>query len=156
MRARVTRSGVVRVAAHLAAIAIAAFAVSRVLAPASTGDVNFIVWIVGGALLHDLVLLPLYSLSDLVMRLVIADHPLRRRPAVNYLRAPALISLVLLLVYAPTILDRNPGNFERVSGRPQPTDPLAAWLWITLALFAIAALVAGANALRDRRRDMDH
>lgn len=155
MSGRVTRSGALHLAAHLAAIAIAAFAVSRVLSPASTGDVNFLVWIVAGALLHDLVLLPMYSLADIVMRLTIADHPMRRRPAVNYLRAPALISLVLMLVYAPTIFNRNPGNFERVSGRPQPTHPLEAWLWITVALFAIAALVAGVGALRARRRAVD-
>jgi hypothetical protein len=132
----------VRWGAHLAVIAVAAFAIARVLA-VTGNDLNFLIWLVAGALLHDLVLLPLYTL---------ADRPLRRLRAVNHVRVPAVVSLVLLLVYAPTILHRNPGNFERVSGRPPATDPLEAWLWITLGLFVVSGLVLAARLLVDRRR----
>jgi hypothetical protein len=143
--------GPLGVAAHLAVIAIAAFAVSRTLEVASTDDLNFLIWLVAGAILHDIVLLPLYSLVDLVSRLAMSDHPLRRIHAANHVRFPAAISLVVLLVYAPTILDRNPGNFERVSGRPQATDPLEAWLWITLGLFVVSGAVLAIRLISERR-----
>ncbi len=142
----------IQVVAHLAVIAIAAFAVSRTLEVASTDDLNFLIWLVAGAILHDIVLLPLYSLVDLVSRLAMSDHPLRRIHAANHVRFPAAISLVILLVYSPTILGRNPGNFERVSGRPQATDPLEAWLWITLALFVVSGAVLAIRLLLDGRR----
>jgi hypothetical protein len=142
----------VGVAAHVAVIAIAAFAISRTLEVASTDGLNFVIWLVAGAILHDVVLLPLYSLVDLVSRLAMSDHPLRRIHAANHVRFPAAISLVVLLVYAPTILDRNPGTFERLSGRPQATDPLEAWLWITLGLFVVSGAALALRLLAERRR----
>ena len=141
----------IAVVGHLAVIAIAAFAVSRTFEVASTDNLNFLIWLVAGAVLHDVVLLPLYSLADLVTRLAMSDHPLRRIHAANHVRFPAAISLVVFLVYAPTILDRNPGTFERLSGRPQATDPLEAWLWITLGLFVVSGATLAVRLLMDRR-----
>ncbi len=144
--------GPLGVAAHLAVIAIAAFAVSRTLEVASTGDLNFLIWLIAGAILHDIVLLPLYTLADLLSRLAMSDHPLRRIHPANHVRFPAAISLVILLVYSPTILDRNPGTFQRLSGRPQATDPLEAWLWITLALFLVSGAALAVRLLMDNRQ----
>ncbi len=140
------------VVAHLAVLGIAAFAVSRTFEVASTDELNFVIWLVAGAILHDIVLLPLYSVVDLVSRLAMSDHPRRRIRAANHVRFPAAISLVVLLVYSPTILNRNPGTFERLSGRPQATDPLEAWLWITLGLFAVSGAALATRVLVDRRR----
>lgn len=142
---------VLKVLGSAAVIAVAAFAVSRVFEIASTDRVNFLLWLLAGAVLHDLVLLPLYVLADLVARVAVADHPLRRVRVVNHLRFPAAISLVLLLVYFPSILGRNDANFARVSGRPQATDPLEAWLWITAAAFVVSALVLAVRVLRTGR-----
>lgn len=136
----------VRVLGHLAAIGVAAFAISRIL-EVSSDTLNVFTWLVAGAVLHDAVLLPLYSAADLGARRVIRD-----RRVINHLRFPAIVSLILLLVYSPTILDRNPGRFELVSGRPQPTHPLEAWLWITVALFAASAVVLAVRVIGDRRR----
>jgi hypothetical protein len=144
------------VLAHVAVIAIAAFAISRTLEVASTDGLNFLIWLVAGAILHDIVLLPAYSLVDLLSRLAMSDHPLRRVRAANHVRFPAAISLVVLLVYSPTILDRNPGTFERLSGRPQATDPLEAWLWITLGLFVVSGAALAARSMVDRRRRAEH
>jgi hypothetical protein len=141
----------IAVVGHLAVIAVAAFAISRTLEVASTDGLNFVIWLVAGAVLHDIVLLPLYSLVDMVSRLAMSDHPLRRIHAANHVRFPAAISLVVLLVYSPTILDRNPGTFERLSGRPQATDPLEAWLWITLGLFVVSGAVLAFRLLSERR-----
>lgn len=144
--------GAVRLIAHFAVIAIAAFAISRTFEVASTDNLNFIIWLVAGAILHDVVLLPLYSLADFVSRLAMSDHPLRRIRAANHVRFPAAISLVVFLVYSPTILNRNPGTFERLSGRPQATDPLEAWLWITLGLFAVSGAALAIRLLLDGRQ----
>ena len=145
----------IKVAANLAVVAVAAFAMSRTFEVASTDDLNFVIWLVAGAILHDIVLLPIYSIADLVSRLAMSDHPLRRIRAANHVRVPAAISLVVLLVYSPTILDRNPGTFERLSGRPQATDPLEAWLWITLGLFVVSGAALAIRLLLERRRQAE-
>ena len=91
------------VAGNAAVIAVAAFAISRVL-QVSSNDLNVLLWLVAGALIHDMLVLPLYTVGDIAFRLGIADHPLRRVRVVNHVRGPAVVSLVLFLVYAPTIL----------------------------------------------------
>ena len=45
-------------AGHLLALALIVYAVSRVLDPRFSRGLNYLVWIVGGAVLHDLVLVP--------------------------------------------------------------------------------------------------
>lgn len=129
---------------HLAAFAIAAWAISHVFEGRQPW--NWVVWLVGGALLHDLLLLPLYSALDRVARIVPAPSG-----AINFVRVPALISGVMLLVYFPRILDRAPGNFVRVAG-VAPEGYLRDWLLISAGLLiASAALYAGRSA-RGRRR----
>jgi hypothetical protein len=121
-------------AGHLAALAVAAYALSRVF------QTGVLVWLVGGALLHDLVFLPLYSLADGLARRA-------SRRAINYVRVPAVISGTLLLVYFPLILSKAPATYERNTGR-HPPDYLARWLAITAALFAGSAVIW---AIRRRR-----
>lgn len=136
---------------HLAAVGVAAYAVSRVLDVPSTDGVRLLVWLVGGALLHDAVLLPAYALGDVVVRVLIADHPLRRVRAANHLRVPAAVSGAMLLVYAPSILGLGDEAFARVSGRAPAVDPLRAWLLITLGAFVLSGLVLAARGARAAR-----
>lgn len=134
---------------HLAAIAIAAYAVSRTLEPRSTQALSLVVWLVGGALLHDLVFLPLYLLLDQVVRLGAGDHPRRALPVANFVRVPVVMSGTMLLVYFPLILHRAPGNFVRATGVAAP-DYGRRWLLITAALFAASALTYAVRAGRRR------
>ncbi|MGP3978483.1 hypothetical protein ACTWQF_31645 [Streptomyces sp. 8N114] len=101
------------------------------------------VWFVGAALLHDLVLLPLYSLADRVPRLT--------GRYVNHLRIPALLSLLLLLVWLPLIVgpaDRYP----KLTGRPEGNNGYALhWLWVTVGLFAVSGLWLAVRTVRGRR-----
>jgi len=136
---------VVRVAAHVAVIVVAAYAASRVLEVASTRELNFVVWLLAGAVLHDAILLPLYTVADIVARIALGEHPLRRVPAINHVRVPAAVSGVLLLVYFPSIFGLGTENFVRVSGREPANDPLEAWLWITAAAFAVSAAAYAAR-----------
>jgi hypothetical protein len=120
---------------HLAALALAVYAVSRVLDPRFSRGLNYLVWIVGGAILHDLVLVPAYALLDALAR--------RMAPgAINYVRFPAAISGAMLLVYLPLILGRADANYLRSTGQ-QPSGFATRWLTITAGLFAASALLYG-------------
>lgn len=122
-------------AGSLCAIAVAAWALSKMFDPAfAPFPVILALWLVGGALIHDLVLLPAYSAADAAARRVLPADVL------NHVRFPAAISGVILLVYFPLILERQPQNFERALGEPPP-DYLARWLWFTAALFVVSAAV---------------
>ena len=150
-------ANVVRALAQLALVLFAAYAASQVFALTSTDRLNFVLWLLVGAILHDAVLLPAYALTDLLARVVLAENALRRVPLVNHVRFPIVFSGVLLLVYLPSILGRGDGNFRRVSGKLPAVEPLEAWLWITAAavvLSAVVYLVRFASRGRTLARDL--
>ncbi len=132
---------------QLAAFAIAVYAFKQVFEPASTETLSVVIWFVGGALLHDLVFVPIYLVLDLVARLGIQDHALRRVRVINHIRFPLAMSFVMFLTSFPLILHRAPGNYFRAGGEQEP-DYLGRWLLITAVLFLGSALV---YAVRLRR-----
>lgn len=121
---------------------LAAYAGLRLLA----GDwFGVVLWIAGAALLHDLVLVPLYALADrLVVRGLGAAGWRGRTP---YVRVPATLSLLLLLVWFPLITGMVDRRYRLLTGL-SPDGFLARWLLITAALFGGSALLL---ALRVRR-----
>ncbi len=138
-------------ALHLLALAasflLAGYASVRLFTD-SARPVAVAVWFVGAALGHDLVLLPLYALADGSVHAVLRRAP-RQQPglaSVNYLRAPTLLSGLLLLVWFPLIfgLPRPFAAFTDTSTHPY----LAHWLLVSGALYLAAGL---AFALRLRR-----
>ncbi|MFF1342926.1 hypothetical protein ACFVYT_34480 [Streptomyces sp. NPDC058290] len=138
----------------LVSFALAAYAGVRLL----KGDtVGVALWFVGAALLHDLVLLPLYSVTDRAAQLLFAGRTGPEegvpRPSVNYVRVPAFVSGLLLLVWWPLIL-RRVGHYTAATALPADVF-LGRWLLITAALFAASAatfLVRRWNESRPRRR----
>ncbi|MGH3870396.1 MAG: hypothetical protein ACRDSR_02610 [Pseudonocardiaceae bacterium] len=134
----------------LAGFVVAGYAGVRLLAGNPTGVG---VWFVGSAVLHDLVLFPLYAGADAALVML-----LRRRPALatvagvawlNHLRVPAMISGLLLLVWSPLIL-RLPTAYSEASGLPaQPF--LARWLAVTAVLFVISVVFLAGRVVRVRR-----
>ncbi|MEW2545099.1 hypothetical protein AB0910_04840 [Streptomyces sp. NPDC047002] len=109
------------------------------------------VWFVGAAVLHDLVLVPLYAGVDWALHRAFgtaADSA--PRGAVNHVRVPAFVSLLLLLVYWPLILRDSP--HYTVSTRLSDTVFLGRWLLITAALFTASALWYAAGLWRAHRR----
>jgi hypothetical protein len=94
---------------------------------------NVLTWFVAAILLHDLVLLPLYSLLD---RLTIARLPAR---SVAYVRVPAIVSGLLMLVLFPTILGFGARSELHASGIVEH-GYLLRWLVLTGALFALSGL----------------
>jgi hypothetical protein len=131
---------------HLVAFAIAGFALVQLLGEKHW--VNFAAWFLAAALLHDLVLLPFYSLLDR------AHVSLHRRPPpvplINHIRAPALISGLLLFMYFPLILGPAARGYFSATGH-HPSGYLRNWLLITAALFAGSALIYAYRLLALRR-----
>jgi hypothetical protein len=136
--------------AHLAAIGFVAWVLWLVLPGGGRARaVNLGLWLVAGAILHDLVFLPAYALADRVARAATVRHA----GAVNYIRVPVVVSGVLLLVYFPLILTLAPATYERATGRPV-TGYATAWAAITAGLFAISAVIYAVRRRRSRVDDL--
>jgi hypothetical protein len=125
---------------HVLALALMAYALSRVLDPRFSRGLNVLVWLVGGAIVHDLVLVPAYSALDMVARRATPARTALRVPVINHLRFPTAISGAMLLVYFPLILVRADGNYVRSTGH-HVSGFAARWLAITAGLFLVSALL---------------
>jgi hypothetical protein len=128
---------------HLVAIAVAVYAVSKVLHPRYSRGLNFLGWLLAGAVLHDFVLAPAYALLDRLVRAL-------PRSAVNHVRFPAVVSGAMLLVYWPLIFVRADGNYVRATGH-HVEGFATRWLLITAGLFLASALVYAARAAAHAR-----
>ncbi|MGX1546286.1 hypothetical protein [Streptomyces adustus] len=115
--------------------ALAGYAGVRLLAGGDTWW-QVVLWFVGLALLHDLVLLPLYSAADRALTGAAGGH----RAYVMYVRVPAVLSGLLLLVWFPLISGRVAERYLLATGR-SVDGFLARWLLITAVLFAGSALL---------------
>ncbi|MDT7711906.1 MAG: hypothetical protein QOG46_595 [Pseudonocardiales bacterium] len=147
-----TRRGWTQLVALLASFTVAGYAGIRLLAgnPIGVGA-----WFVGSAVVHDLVLFPLYAGLDAALVTL-----LHRRPGLatvagvrwlNYLRIPAVVSGLLLLVWSPLILRASDDAYHAASGlSAQPFLP--RWLAVTAVLFAISAATLGARITIVRRK----
>jgi hypothetical protein len=115
--------------------ALAAYAGVRLFA----GDWSGVaVWIVGAALLHDLVLLPLYAAAD---RAVVRGlGTAGRRGWTPYVRVPAALSGLLLLVWFPLISGMVDRRYRSATGL-SPDGFLTRWLLITAVLFGGSAVL---------------
>ena len=145
-----SRHGPVALLALLASFVVAGYAGVRLL---SGNPVGVGAWFVGSAVVHDLVLFPLYAGVDTALVTL-----LRRRPGLatvvgvpwlNHLRVPVVVSGVLLLVWSPLIL-RVPTAYQEASGlSAQPFLP--RWLAVTAVLFAISAAILAVRVARIRQ-----
>jgi hypothetical protein len=135
----------VRLLALIASFALAAAAIAHFL---DTGaPINILAWFVGAIIGHDLILFPLYTALDRIAGRV---EPKTRIPVVNYVRVPAALSGLLLLVYFPLILRVSAPTYEHTTGL-NPQVYLGRWLAITAALF-LASAIAYAIRLRSAPR----
>lgn len=119
----------------LCSFALAGYAGVRMLADDWFGVA---LWFVGAALVHDLVLVPLYAGVDRV--LVRGAAAAGRRERVGYVRVPAALSALLLLVWFPLISGNQEERYRSATGRSADVY-LGHWLLLSAALFAGSALV---------------
>lgn len=122
-----------RLFAHLALLPVCAWALVQAFEISST-PLRIAIWLVAAAVLHDFVLFPLYSGLDRGARLLL------RGAAVNYVRIPAGLSLLMLGVFFGTIAGKGAGAYRAVSGRPFD-GYVTRWLLATVALFAVSGLI---------------
>jgi hypothetical protein len=129
-------------------LALAGYAAAELL---PSNAVGIPVWFIGAVIGHDLLLMPLYTLADRSAASVFRHRPqaLPAVPWINYLRVPAALSGLLLLIWFPLIF-RLPTRFPATT--TLPLDPyLWHWLAVTGALFLLSA-VAFALRLRTGQR----
>jgi hypothetical protein len=109
------------------------------------------VWFAAAIIAHDLVLFPIYSLTDRLLGIA-ADRRRRqpRVPARNYLRVPALGSGLLLLMFFPDIVRQGAALYFADTGLTQ--EPfLGRWLMLTGIMFAVSAVCYAARLVLARR-----
>jgi hypothetical protein len=133
-----------RAIGHLALIAVVAWALAQMFdVSVAPQPLNLALWLALGALVHDLLLLPAYAAVDALIRRL-------PPPLINHVRFPAAISAVLLLVWFPLILNRQPANYVNALGH-DPPDYLGRWLAVTAGLFVVSALVFAVRRLTASR-----
>ncbi|NLU73884.1 hypothetical protein HCC61_14545 [Streptomyces sp. HNM0575] len=141
----------------LCSFALTAYAGIRLL----DGHVlGVVLWFAGAAVLHDFVLVPLYSLADRALRTAggrmrrprgaRTGEAAARREDIAYVRVPAFVSLVLLLVWYPLISGRV-GHYTSYTTLDSGVF-MGRWLLVTAALFAVSALCLAVRTLRRRGR----
>lgn len=145
-----TRGDAVRLVALLAGFVVAGYAAVRLLAGNPLGVLT---WFAGSAVVHDLVLFPIYAGLDAALVTL-----LRRWPALatvggvgwlNHLRVPVVVSGVLLVVWSPLILQLS-SAYTPASGLT--AAPYAGrWLAVTGTLFAVSAGLFAVRLVRARR-----
>ncbi len=151
-------AGPLHLLALLASFAIAAAAVigwferPRVV-------VNVLEWFVAAIVIHDLVLLPLYSLMDRIAFGGLGKRGVRAQHAaapelVNptpYLRIPAILSGLLLAAFFPVIFGLGDQTELSASGIAE-SGYLARWLLATGVLFAVSGVVYACAVARAAAR----
>lgn len=145
----------------LCSFALTGYAGVRLLGGAEPWKV--VIWFVGAAFLHDLVLLPLYTVTDRAAQTVLGE---RRKPAaaeesgrsgrrwINYVRVPVFLSGLLLLTYFPLILGRVSRRYTLYSTLSADVF-LGRWLIITAVLFALSAVALLTRMGRSRHPGPD-
>ena len=120
-----------RLLAFLALLPLSGWALLEMLD--SRAAERIAIWLVACVLVHDLVVFPLYSGADLGLRRL-------ARSAVNYVRIPAALSALMLVVFWGTIGGSGERAYHAVSGRT--FDGYATrWLLVSAALFGGSALL---------------
>ncbi len=135
-------AGPLHLLAVTASIAVAAYALSRVFDVVGEPP-RVVLWLAGAIVAHDLVLFPLYALLGLIAGGALVPDARRSRlriAALNHLRAPALASGLLLLVWFPLIAAKAPRTFMRSTGLDVGIY-FDRWLLATAVLFTGSALL---------------
>ena len=120
-----------RLLAYLALLPLCGWALLEMID--SRAAERIAIWLVACVVVHDLVVFPLYSGADRGLRRIAGG-------AVNYVRVPAALSVLMLVVFWGTISGAGERAYTAVSGR-QFDGYATRWLLVTAALFAGSAVV---------------
>ena len=106
---------------------------------------RMLVWFAAAAVVHDLVIFPLYAGAYRVLTAVLPG------PCVNYLRVPALGAGLALLMFWPGIVRQGEVTHLAATGLDQ-APYLGRWLVLCAVLFGASAVVFGARVGLHRLR----
>jgi len=133
----------------LGCLAVAAYAASFLLGDPAL--LTVLVWFVGAALVHDMLLFPLYAAADRMLTTVAGRSPRMRVPIVNHVRIPALGAGLTLLMFLPGIIQQGGNTHLAATGLDQ--EPyLGRWLGLVTALVLASAVVYLFRVVLSRRR----
>lgn len=140
-----------RLLAGIVSFALIAAGVVRWFEPGSDAR-GILLWFLGCAVGFVLVLIPVAWLLDRIAFGLERAGSGQRAPhaAAAYIRVPALLSGLLLLVFAPVIFRLGEGAYEADTAII-PSGYLARWLFATAALFGCSAVVYAVRLGRLRR-----
>jgi hypothetical protein len=135
------------------ALAVSGLAVRRIFDQDATDTVKVFLWLGGAIIVHDLIVLPLYSVVDRLLsrRPAVAPGPARFATLRTHIRVPAMLSALLLLVFGPLILRRSAGDYKSYSSLSAHPF-LGRWLIATAVLFGLSAAVYAARVVIRSRR----
>lgn len=109
---------------------------------------SILVWFAAAVVVHDLVLFPLYALTDRI--LVLSQRIPSPVPVLNYLRVPLLGSALTFLVFSPGILEQGAPTYTAATGLTQ--EPfLGRWLLLVAGMFAASAAAYALRLVAGRR-----
>lgn len=100
---------------------------------------RMVLWFVGAAVVHDLLLFPVYAAADRGLRRLTGTDSAARRALLNHLRVPALASALLFLLFLPGILNLGQASYQAATGQPRVSLVLR-WLAVSGALFALSGV----------------
>jgi hypothetical protein len=106
---------------------------------------RMLVWFAGAAVVHDLVIFPIYAAADRVLGALLPG------PRVNYVRVPALGAGLAFLMFWPGIVRQGEATHIGATGLDQ-APYLGHWLALSAVLFGVSGLVYGARAVLRRAR----
>lgn len=135
----------VRLALLVGCLVFAAYAAFFLLGDSAL--LRMLVWFGGAAVVHDLVLFPLYSAAD--RALVSAAR--WRVPLINHVRVPALGAGLTLLMFWPGIVRQGEATHLAATGLDQ-SPYLGRWLVLSTVLFGASGVIYAARALLHRFR----
>lgn len=125
-----------QLATLVACLALGAYAAFFLLGDPAL--LRMLVWFAAAAVVHDLVIFPLYAGADRVLGAVLPG------PKVNYVRVPALGAGLALLMFWPGIVRQGEVTHLAATGLDQ-APYLGRWLVLCAVLFGGSAVVFGAR-----------
>jgi len=123
-----------QLATLVACLALAAYAAFFLLGDPAL--LRMLVWFAAAAVVHDLVIFPLYAGADRLLTAVLPG------PKVNYLRVPALGAGLALLMFWPGIVRQGEVTHLAATGLDQ-APYLGRWLVLCAVLFGASLVVFG-------------
>jgi hypothetical protein len=135
----------------LVCIALAALAATKVIG--AGGWKAIFLWFIFCVILHDFIGWPIYTVADRLalrtQRRTSGTAP--RVPWINHVRAPTIISGLLLVMFFPLIFRLSNATYEPTTGFNENIY-LLNWLMVSAILFGTSAIIYAVRLVMTTRR----